>query len=172
MAVFLPPIHTLSLHFLHPHNMTTALCNCSNFTFISWLVVTLYNIICLYSIGARQLRGIASGAGGSHVMYPWWIRALVSLHTADQPLMDNGRNHRRRGKDWQEGGGGVISGVPDVWRGEACEGHSRGQEAPYLPPCKLKHLILCLSSFLRLQLTKPCSGTWGSTLNKFQTARR
>lgn len=43
--------------------------------------------------------------------------------------MDNGRNHRRKGMESWEGGG-VISGVPDVWRVEACEGHSRVQEAP------------------------------------------
>lgn len=72
------------------------------------------------------------------------------------------------GKARIDGGCSVISGVPDVWRDEACEGHSRGQEAPYLPLLKLKHLILRLSRLLRLQLTKSCSGTQNSTLNKFE----
>lgn len=57
--------------------------------------------------------------------------------------------------------GGVIRGVPDVWRVMACKGHSRGQEAQYLPLLKLKHLILCLSGFLRFLLTKPQSETQG-----------
>ena len=65
-------------------------------------------------------------------------------------------------------GGGVISEVPDVWRVVACEGHSRGQEAPYFPLLKLKHLILRLSSFLRFQLTKSWFETQGSTPSKFQ----
>lgn len=74
----------------------------------------------------------------------------------------------KAGIDKEEGWGvSVISGVPDVWRVMACEGHSRGQEAPYLPLLKLKHLILRLSGFLRLRLTKSCSETQGSTPNTF-----
>lgn len=67
-------------------------------------------------------------------------------------------------------GGSVISGVPDVWRVVACEGHSRGQEAPYFLLLKLKHLILRLSSVSKFQLTKSGLRHRGWPSNKFQAA--
>lgn len=140
-----------------------------------WLIASdsVHSIALLTQLrprGARQFQRIASSAGGSHVMYPWWIRVLVSVHRTEEALMDNGRNHRRKGKDWFGRRGGVISRVPDVWRVMACEGHYRGQEAPYVPLLKLKHLILCLSGFVRVQLTKSCPETRASTPNKFHAA--
>lgn len=108
----LPPIHTLNLPIIHLHSMSMLLCNSGSAIF--WLIGNdnLYNITCLYCIGAApphmehsNCREIARSAGGSHVMYPWWIRALVSVHRTEQALMDNGRNHRRKRQGLEEGGG-------------------------------------------------------------------
>ena len=63
------------------------------------------------------------------------------------------------------GGVSVIRGIPDVWRVVACKGHSRGQEASYFPLSKLKHLMLCWTSFPKIS-----AKTQGLTLNNVQDA--
>lgn len=45
-----------------------------------------------------------------------------------QALMDNGRNHKRKGMDWL--GGIVISGVPDVWKVWHARVTSGGKKRP------------------------------------------